>query len=144
MDSATMTNWLATDFYELLDVRADATRGEIVHAYRRQVRAAHPDSNADAVPGRFQQVREAYDVLGHESRRSQYDQVREQARRIRDSLAYDRSLAEHVEEADRWIPRYRTGRRAGGVQLTWTMVNPWTVNPWAQYYRAAWRSRAGL
>lgn len=132
MDRATVADWITTDYYALLDVPEQAGRDAITRAYRRRVRAAHPDTNRDAPPGRFQQVHEAYDVLGHQGKRAQYDFVREQARRLRDGCAYDTAVAEHVEEADRWIPRHRRGRPAISFAVAWPLY------PWASFYRATW------
>jgi curved DNA-binding protein CbpA len=71
------------DLYQLLGVPREASRADIAQAWRRQARAAHPDSRpGDAVaPGRFRALATAWHVLGDPARRAAYDQAlaREQA-----------------------------------------------------------------
>lgn len=63
------------DYYELLDVDAQADAAAIKRAYYRQARRFHPDRNPDnaAAEERFKLVAEAYRVLGDEEQRFQYD-----------------------------------------------------------------------
>ncbi len=65
------------DLYQLLGVPRQASREEIVQAWRRRARAEHPDSRPDdaAAPDRFRVVAEAYQVLSDPSRRAAYDQA---------------------------------------------------------------------
>jgi len=64
--------------YLRLEVRPDASRREIVSAYRRLAHGAHPDAH----PGdpeaaqRFREITEAYDVLSDPLRRASYDRSR--------------------------------------------------------------------
>lgn len=64
-----------TTLYDVLEVSPDARPEEIRRQYYRLARKYHPDKN----PGdplakkRFQQLGEAYQVLGEEERRAQYD-----------------------------------------------------------------------
>lgn len=69
---------MGMDPYKVLGVPADASRAEIVHAYRRGARDAHPDARP-ADPrgaGRFQSLTEAYDLLSDTGRRAEYDRSR--------------------------------------------------------------------
>ncbi len=70
--------WFDTDYYEVLGVAADATSKEITKAYRKLARELHPDQNPgdDAAEERFKAVSSAYDVLGDEAKRKEYDEVR--------------------------------------------------------------------
>jgi curved DNA-binding protein CbpA len=73
----------AEALYVRLEVRPDASRQEIVSAYRRLAHGAHPDAR----PGdpeaaqRFREITEAYDVLSDPLRRASYDRSRVHERR---------------------------------------------------------------
>jgi molecular chaperone DnaJ len=75
---APQREWLERDYYEVLGVGKDATAEEIKKAYRRLARANHPDANPDdpEAEKRFKDVGEAYAVLGDETKRREYDELR--------------------------------------------------------------------
>ncbi|KAL8270086.1 hypothetical protein Esti_005997 [Eimeria stiedai] len=64
-----------TTLYDVLEVSPDARPEEIRRQYYRLARKYHPDKNPDdpTAKKRFQQLGEAYQVLGEEERRAQYD-----------------------------------------------------------------------
>jgi curved DNA-binding protein CbpA len=66
------------DLYEIVGVPADASREDVVRAYRRQAHRLHPDAHpADPTAAeRFRQLTAAYEVLADPSRRRSYDQRR--------------------------------------------------------------------
>lgn len=65
------------DLYGVLGVSPLATQEEIRHAYRKLVRRFHPDSGSEeSSVERFQEVQEAYRVLGDLARRQAYDRRR--------------------------------------------------------------------
>lgn len=66
------------NYYETLGVAEDASASEIKKAYRKLARDHHPDRNqGDAgAEEKFKSVQEAYDTLGDEAKRKQYDQMR--------------------------------------------------------------------
>ena len=75
---AAQREWFEKDYYKVLGVPSDAAAKDITKAYRKLARQFHPDANPDD-PGaeeRFKEVSAAYDVLGDEAKRSEYDQVR--------------------------------------------------------------------
>ncbi len=79
------------DLYAVLGVSPLATQEEIRHAYRKLVRRFHPDSGSEeASAERFQEVQEAYRVLGDLARRQAYDRRRaERGRDLTVALAWD-------------------------------------------------------
>ena len=78
---AASREWLEKDYYATLGVSGSATQAEIKKAYRRLAQKHHPDANAGDAQAeeRFKEVSAAYDVLGDEKRRAEYDRVREMA-----------------------------------------------------------------
>lgn len=64
------------DYYETLGVNKDASADEIKSAYRRLAKKYHPDLNKDNKDAaeKFKEVNEAYEVLGDEKKRANYDQ----------------------------------------------------------------------
>lgn len=70
--------WFEKDYYAMLDVAADASHKDITKAYRKLARQLHPDQNPGDAKSedRFKEVSAAYDVLGDEEKRKQYDEVR--------------------------------------------------------------------
>lgn len=64
-----------SDYYEILGVSKNATTDEIKKAYRSLAFKYHPDRNpGDAVAEeKFKQISAAYDVLGDEAKRRNYD-----------------------------------------------------------------------
>ena len=74
----TSADWANKDFYKVLGVAKDASAADIKKAYRKLARANHPDSNPGdkAAEERFKAIAEAYDVVGDEEKRKQYDEMR--------------------------------------------------------------------
>ncbi len=70
--------WYEKDYYETLGVDEGASAKEITKAYRKLARKLHPDQNPgdDAAEERFKEVTSAYDVIGDDERREEYDEVR--------------------------------------------------------------------
>ena len=70
--------WFEKDYYEVLGVAEGASQKEISKAYRTIARENHPDANPDnpTAEERFKEASAAYDVLGDEDKRKEYDEVR--------------------------------------------------------------------
>jgi molecular chaperone DnaJ len=75
---AAQREWFEKNYYEVLGVAEGASQKEITKAYRRLARQYHPDTNpGDArAEERFKEITAAYDVLGDEAKRKEYDEVR--------------------------------------------------------------------
>lgn len=79
------------NLYAILGVSPDAAQREIKRAYRMLARRFHPDSGTEVASAeRFQEVKEAYQVLGDPLRRRAYDRQRaERGLGARAALAWD-------------------------------------------------------
>lgn len=68
------SSWLS--YYDILGVSINASKGEIQKAYRTQLKKWHPDVNKspDALE-RTRRIIEAWEVLGNDRRRKEYDSL---------------------------------------------------------------------
>lgn len=73
--------WFEKDYYAILGVPKNAPHADIKKAYRRLAQKHHPDANSGdkGAEERFKEISSAYDVLGDEKKRAEYDRVREMA-----------------------------------------------------------------
>jgi molecular chaperone DnaJ len=75
---APQREWFEKDYYKVLGVSETATPKELTRAYRKLARELHPDANPDdpSAEDRFKEVSAAYEVVGDEAKRKEYDEVR--------------------------------------------------------------------
>tara|TARA_B110000285_G_C15033063_1_gene567778 strand:- start:296 stop:1237 length:942 start_codon:yes stop_codon:yes gene_type:complete len=60
------------DYYQILNINKNASQGEIKKAYRKLSKQYHPDVNPQGEE-KFKDIAEAYDILGNETKKKQYD-----------------------------------------------------------------------
>jgi len=65
------------DYYKVLGVEKTASQADIKKAYRALAKKYHPDKNKSdkGAEEKFKDISEAYEVLGDEEKRKQYDQL---------------------------------------------------------------------
>ena len=64
---------MATNYYDTLGVKKDATSEEVKRSYRKLAHQYHPDKDKGNEQ-KFKEINEAYQVLGDLEKRNQYDQ----------------------------------------------------------------------
>lgn len=66
----------SSDYYKELGISRDATQEEIKAAYRKNALQYHPDKNQGnpEATEKFKKISQAYEILGDEEKRRQYDQ----------------------------------------------------------------------
>ena len=67
--------WLEKDYYKALGVPKTASDKEIARAYRKLAKQYHPDANPGSEE-RFKEISAAYDIIGDQAKRKEYDEVR--------------------------------------------------------------------
>jgi len=66
-----------SDYYDILGIQKNASQDEVKRAFRKLAKEHHPDRGGDEK--KFKEVNKAYQTLGDEKKRAQYDQFGHQA-----------------------------------------------------------------
>lgn len=74
------------NYYILLGLSPGASLEEVKCAYRRRAKELHPDYSGQSSES-FQEIQEAYSILGNPSRKEEYDHRLEQIRAVRQRRA---------------------------------------------------------
>jgi molecular chaperone DnaJ len=71
--------WFEKDYYAVLGVPSSASEKELSRAFKKLAKQYHPDANPGnaAAEERFKEISAAYDVVGDETKRAEYDEVRQ-------------------------------------------------------------------
>lgn len=98
------------NLYDILGVAREADRDTIRKAYRKLARQCHPDLNPDdkAAEERFKDISRAWDVLGDEEKRRDYDEFGE----VSLEAGFDADEAREAREA--FGARFGSGAQPGG------------------------------
>ena len=65
-------------FYDILEVADNSSKSDIKAAYRKLSLKYHPDRNGgnDDCTAKFKKINEAYETLGDDQKREEYDETR--------------------------------------------------------------------
>jgi curved DNA-binding protein CbpA len=139
-----------TDYYELMKLESSATPSQIKQQYKKLMVQWHPDKNLDCseCTEMFQQVVEAYDVLGDPEKREAYDSSLGYIQMIKSKTHelteanFDRLV---VESSDFWVIQvYISGdRRCEAMAHVWEETAQ-TLNQTARFGRINAETAAGL
>jgi DnaJ-class molecular chaperone len=125
------------NYYQILNVNRDASAEDIKRTFRRLAMQYHPDRNPEGVREageKFKEINEAYEVLGDEQRRWQYDRLVNPSSNLRNTMHVediftDEKDADSIMEMFQkltsmgfvvgrtgWRKSWDCGRRRGGGQ----------------------------
>jgi curved DNA-binding protein len=97
-------NFHFVDYYETLQLSANADFDTIERVYRLLAKKYHPDNQATGNVGKFKSLVEAYRVLSDPSKRAAYDATYEERRDERLQILYSPPEKDSPRE-DKWVQR---------------------------------------
>ena len=91
-------------YYDILQVKQTASKEELKNAFYTQSKKLHPDKNPDDknAPEGFRALVEAYEVLGDDVKRKEYDNELNYQKRAKEKPTY----RGFNESSERYRPRY--------------------------------------
>jgi len=116
------------DYYQILNVSQDASAEEIKKAFRRLALQYHPDRNPENVREageKFKKINEAYEVLGDEHRRWQYDRLTSLSSYPQRTMAVEDIFNENIG-SDSILEMLRRLAGMGFVVKGMGWGNPWS------------------
>lgn len=128
------------DLYSILGVQKTATQDEIKSAYRRLAMKYHPDRNPgdQTAEAKFKDINAAYDVLGDETKRRQYDQQGFYGEQQTYSQQYSAWGQQQDDPFWQWANYGRQNGFNGGQRRTYYYEYE---NPEKDYTRSDWVSQ---
>jgi curved DNA-binding protein CbpA len=93
----------AVDYYEVLQISANADPDTIHRVYRLLAQRFHPDNAQTGNEEKFRALTEAYQVLSDPVRRAQYDVVHQRQRQERWKLVSSGAESEHDFEVEQRV-----------------------------------------
>ena len=101
------------NYYQILEIKFDATQEEIKQAYRKQAKKWHPDINqSPEAHVKMIAINQAYEILSDLEQRKQYDDLLRV--RQKNSIAYStytKTRKESESDLDDWLKAYLKQRR---------------------------------
>lgn len=112
--------YLMKTLYDVLGALADDDAENIRAAFRKAVKAHHPDSNPDDpdAPGRFREIVRAHDILSDEQLRSAYDRLLEIAVEEQQQQLHDEESGPESNPGSHAVVRLANGAIAVTILLT--------------------------
>ncbi len=98
------------NYYEVLGVSSTSSQEEIKKAYRKLSRKYHPDNAGEQKRELFDQVQEAYDVLGDKEKREAYDLMMAGGSTIRQEKEEQKRTSQKKENNYRDMSAFFSGR----------------------------------
>jgi curved DNA-binding protein CbpA len=86
---------VTADYYEVLQISANAEPETVHRVYRLLAQRFHPDNGETGNETRFREITEAYEVLSSPERRAQYDVVHQRLWRDRWKLVDETGTGDH-------------------------------------------------
>lgn len=108
--------------YEVLGVEPTASAKEIKSAYFRKAKATHPDIHGPGTKAAFQEIGEAYHILGDEARRAAYDGGTYSSESTPGSDPYDRPGGSSGVDADALFKQVWEDLGLGSLRGFWNTL----------------------